>query len=590
VDGVGLYPFTADAILNMAERTDPQIDRRFNPRRMMKTVLGEVLESATRDLGDDHFPGERLLNAMDGRRLPLDVEDALKRADPENFVRQRTILELWGPVGQAAEFPEELYAAFAVPKPSIEFGRPLPLTISEHLPVDGRGSQPSISSVDRRLGAVRAWGQRRALLTQDVVQELRDPLYALLEAHVDWDAAGLERASFAGRNAAAPAFRAQSINFHRQEQQPRLTGLSLLLPLKPDDDDELRQTTLALEGILQFQQHRKWDFPGAFPRLVALSECLDRWSCHLLAEIRKMPDSSGTWDPVATAVELLAVGSTLGGLRSATSSILAEALNALFVEEWPPEAPAQSREWQVLYQRLRERQKDLRQVVLAWASAGKGGVAGGFIDPERVMPHLRRVRRGWELVTEPPSATEARRDVYTRIANLHQHVRAALPGVAQQEYAHRRAWLDLVRRHMDPAAGRARLAESAQALRDAYAGAGVSGVRPSVQNSFQAALETFRAVQLDAAIRAVEELGDLVEPVKALPELARTRAPAMAAAEQFFQAAEVFLQEVEAAIQAERAALRVQVGEGVERDHERIRAGLANLQRYLETLGGEHVG
>ena len=112
-DGVGLYPFNGDSLVNMLRRLNDNHDRRFNPRLLVKDVMAEVLGTYGEDLGNGRFPPQLLLNQMGGTHLPPIVLDRLRQQSPQQADRQLAVLELWGSGGsQPADLAEDLYTAF----------------------------------------------------------------------------------------------------------------------------------------------------------------------------------------------------------------------------------------------------------------------------------------------------------------------------------------------------------------------------------------------------------------------------------------------------------------------------------------------
>ncbi len=120
-DGFGLYPFSRSAILNMARRKDPHLDERFNPRILIKDVLAEVLGNDGNALEEGKFPPDQLLQVMGGSKLTPRLEDHLKRSNPDQFLRQRALLDLWGPrPGMPVDLPKTMYEAFALEPAKLE--------------------------------------------------------------------------------------------------------------------------------------------------------------------------------------------------------------------------------------------------------------------------------------------------------------------------------------------------------------------------------------------------------------------------------------------------------------------------------------
>jgi hypothetical protein len=584
VEGVGLYPFNQAALNTMAARRDPNIRERFNPRRFIKGVLAEVLGAHRRELEVGEFPGDRLLRVMGGSRLAPALEDELKRANPVDFRRQLAVLELWGEPGRPVRLPEGIYTAFALKPPLLPRGEEASARAE---PARGRATIPDLAGaerVDSIVHAVRRWAQGDSMPEQAATL-LREYIYAALENYTDWDDAGLERKSFMQRVGGANVpFRARNIVFLRQQTQAPPSGVLLQLPHNPGDEDELRRTAIALEALRQFHLRKAWDFPGAFNGLVAVGECLTQWSAALLNEFRRWPGGPKR-EVVGAAVEVLAVGAALGGRLSGGRTTAIDALNALF-EPWPELAPEQAaNEWRALYDAIRQRVDDLRGVLRAWAFATKGGQAGAMLDPSAILPPLKTILRDWTPAVGLASEATLR-EPYQTLARLHERVRSHLDEAALAEYNRRMDWLDEVRRYMDTNTSRADVAEEAQRLRDAIATQGIA-VRPGLLNAYDETLAAFKAVQLDAAIRAAEQLREVRNPRAELPRLPLDRAAAaMTAASRFFSAADSLLAEAGAAIATKRAALDTQVGEHLQRDLETIERSLVEIERALGVIGG----
>lgn len=577
-EGFGLYPFTRGALLNMAELQDPDIGERFNPRRLIKFVLAEVLDVHREDLEASRFPSDALREYMGSSRLPPAVQDQLQQRNPEQFARQRAVLELWGDPPRVVELPDGLYTAFNVPVPRLDG---LVVAGPQPAPEPGPGPRPP-TILDRRIGQVRAWGNGERM-PQDLAEYLRDPIYQALESYLDWDAAGLERATFARRGGGAP-FRARNIAFANQTTQAP-TGIVLNVPTEPSDAEELRLSAIALEGLVQYQQHRHWRFAGGQQALVALAECLPRWGAAVQEQILRLPDAQGGWDPVGSAVEVLAIGAVLGGRLPASNSApkATDLLNALF-DAWPDEAPVQSSEWKQLYRRIRDRRTELQGIVTAWATGPKGGQAGAFLNPTKVLPPLRKLARSWTPSALPPEEASGRRDEYGGLARLHAELRESLPRAAHAELQRKRAWLAEVRRRIPEGTRRLDVVGALLDVRNAVTTHALPCRQP-VLRQFDEALEPFRRVHLDNALEAVERLRDVRDALDALPQLARDRTQAVAAADSFLPAAALLLDEVESALTVKRMSVVETVGEGLQRDRERVKTSLTVLDQVLGQMG-----
>lgn len=595
LDGIGLYPFNHNALNTMAERKDPGIRERFNPRRFIKAVLAEVMGGHRQELVDGEFPDNRLLDSMGRSQLSPSIEQQLKRANPIDFERKRTVLELWGVPGRPISLPDGLYTAFALQPPvlprtsgesAIPASHPAGTATLHERPVD-RVVEPAAQREDAIIQAIHRWAQGGPM-PEGAAQDLRDYIYMALENYIDWDTAGLERKSFMQRTGSASVpFRSRSIVFLRQQTNETPSIVRLPVPLEPSDDDDLRRTAIALEALRRFQINKAWDFPNAFQGLVALGECLAQWSAVLLTEFKRQPSAGSGWDAVASAVELLAVGAALGGRLSVTKMTTTEKLSALF-ETWPEKLPDQATtEWKRLYDAIRKNADRLRDFVRARASATKGGQAGAMVDPSQLLPPLRRVLRNWSLAESLPDDSDQLREPYRSLARLYADVRVTLPRAAEAAYLRRMEWLERVRSYMDENTTRAQVVESARRLADAIATEGI-WVSQSARRKFDEAFEAFKTVQLDSAIRATQLLQETSDPITELTSLVPDRAAsAMEAADRFFAAADALVAEAAAAIESKSADLEARVGEQWERDRQTISDSLEKLDRALRVIGGE---
>lgn len=582
-EGVGLYPFNTAALNTMATRKDPTIHDRFIPRTFIKMVLAEVMGRRREEIENGRFPDGRLLPYMGNSRLAPAVEEQLKHANPTDFERYRAILELWGEPGQLIPLPEGLYTAFALKPPIL----PQSSATASYQPVPSvapsiaePASQPREDTVVR---AIQRWAQGE-VMPENAAQELRDYIYAAVESYIDWDSAGLVRKSFMQRTGTGTPFRATSIVFARQVTNPMPSPVRLSIPLDPADADDLRRTASALTALRQFQVYKSWEFPDAFQGMLALGECLTNWSSTILADFKRQPGAEAGWDVVASAVEVLAVGAALSG--KLTSGKTTDKLSALFAS-WPKQLPDQSsNEWIQLYSAIERRAEQLRDVVRAWASGTKGGQRGAMVDPQQLMPPLKRILRTWQLSEVFTGESDQLREPYQTVATLHAKVRADLPRVAASEYQRRMEWLRRVRNYMDEDTKCTHLIASAKQLSEAIGSAGI-GMQRSVRNEFDEALNSLSPAQVDSAIRAAQQLQDNPDPVAVLPVLAPDRVvAAMVAADYFFTAADKLLAEAGDALNLRSNSLNARLGDQWQRDRERISDSLAKLSDALRVIGG----
>jgi hypothetical protein len=575
---IGLYPFTGRAILNMARHKDV-VRGGFNPRRLIKDVLAEVLDGHRAELANGEFPSEILRLKMVGRGrglAPVNV-DRLRRADPNHYSRQRAVLELWGSLNELTKLPDSLYEAFDLPVPQIKD------QVDRGEDKDEPSHPPPSPGIDPKIEAVRNWANGNTLLER-VAGDLRELVYDAIVSHINWDAVGLERAYFTHRRNGP--FRERNIIFRNQQTQASPGAVRLTIPLTENTDD-LRRAALALEGLLQFRHHHNWDFAGGELHFVALGECLEEWSATLLNQFRRLPDGQHSgWDPVAMGVELLAVGAALAGRPTGPEPSPAEYVNALF-EEWPDEAPVQSSEWKKLYRTIHRKCDTLRQVVRARTSGTKGGTIGGFVDATTIVSLLQRLQQTWIPNAIAPKETDRLRKPYDSMTTLHSEVQNQLPLVVQKEYDHKIAWLKKVQQHISPETEQRTVIQALHQIRESAAAAGLV-MDSKVLTQFDTACLEFEEIELSRTLIEVTNLGQLETQARILSSLVgdSTLRTIISSAD-FFQVATRLLTVIERAIQRETQRLEKHSQGGVSTVQQRIHNNLEELDRLLTVLGGE---
>lgn len=575
-EGFGLYPFTRNAILNMTRRRDPHIDDRFNPRILIKEVLSEVIGNYGRALEEGQFPPDQLLQVMGSSRLSPLFEDNLKQQNPELFLRRRAILELWGREPGAPEhLSPAIYEALALEPPKLE------RTNTSH--VIGTELPPTKTpTVDTRIEAIRNWG-RGGKLTEGMAQELREPIYEMLETYINWDAEGLERVKFAKKTDGL--FRTRYIIFQDQQTLPPPGAtVSLMIPLNSKDADERRKSAIALEGLFHLRQNRNWNFPGGFDSFLAWSDCLEKWSANLIKQFHELPTKQSNPKIVDVAVEVLAIGATLAGRPVKVDAQMPDYLNALF-ENWPePDAiMVQTKEWKALYKQIYSRREIAVGIVRAWVSGTKGGQAGAFIDPGVVLPALRKIRRGWKATVDVKDILK-RSDDYGKLAVVYDLIQKELEPAVKVEFNRKMQWLQFVRKNMPEGVTKNDLAKQLGELHQLVNECGIS-CAPGAMRPFVEGLEEFKKVYLDDAIKTVETLNKSESALQVLPTLARDRAnDSINTSERFFPLAEYFIGEVEAGVKMTEESLGTEQ-QSVIQDQALIGSSLEKLKAILTVFG-----
>ncbi|MCY4615396.1 MAG: protein DpdH [Chloroflexi bacterium] len=585
---VGLYPFTAFALSNMAQRARERSPDHaaVDPRALLRDILTPIVDRRALLLEGGDFPDANLVENHGGHRLPLHLREQISALSGAEVERYRALLELWSAhPGEATELPADLYRALALAP--LELGEAPPLEPPE--PTVEEPEVPYGSNVPRavreRLQTIETWANGGPMTR--VTNDLRALVMSSVAAAIDWDREGLERAVFGGgRGTARESFAPTSIDFARQDTREASRAVKLRLPLDNDANSQLR-TARALEGLVNFDHYGDWRFPQGREQLLRVSEEVPLWAEHVAQQLRRVIDPEEEWDPVASSVEVLAVGAALASRPPRVDASLAERLAAILDEAWPDPADLEVRSdrWRELYRSIHKGRGELRELVLAHASAMKGGQSGSMIDANRVTRPLRAISRDWQMREAPPTrlANANLPPRYRRLFDLHSDVVAALPDAAEDERAQRLTWLDELRTYISEGVARREVVDSIERLLDAIEDGGVP-VRGDYRRALMDALDLFRSVQLDEAIRMTEELRDREDAAhELLPRLAgERRGNAMHAWELFRDPVTRFLSDAASKVQSEKE--KIGGVQTIEHGYARIESAFAELEAGLATV------
>ena len=588
---VGLYPFTDLALANMVRRARQRSPEgaALDPRSLLRDILSPVAgDRRAQALADGNFPDTNLVANHGGAELPPRVQEQVRAQSRDQAERHLALLELWSAhPGEATELPAGVYEAFSL-DPLQLGGAPPPEAAQPAEPEPVAQPTPATPrTVQRRLDVISRWHNGGPMT--GVTDDLRRLVMNAVAVAIDWDSEALERAVFAGgRGSARDSFRRTSINFVRQDTREPAGAVKLRLPLNDDPESRLR-TARALEGLVNFDNHGHWRFSQGRELLLAVSEEVPLWAEHVADQLRRVHDPEQEWDPAPSAVELLAVGAALASRPPQVDASIPERLAAILDDGWPDpgEVEVRSDRWHALYRRIHARRSDLRELVLAHASAMKGGQSGSMLEARRVVQPLRAVSRDWRLRAVPP-ARLADADLpsrYRQLIDLHADVSEALPDAVEDERVQRLAWLDELRSYIPSGVARREVVDSIEQLLQAIDAEGIP-VRSEYRRDFMEALESFRAVQLDEAIRMTEELRESERPAhELLTRLAgERRGNAMRAWERFREPVARFLNDAESKTTSEKE--KIGGVQTIEHGYARIESAFVELEAGLGAVLG----
>ena len=562
---MGLYPFTHTAVWRMAQRVDPNVEERFNPRIFQKQILrpladrGDLLKAGL-------FPPEDFLVTERGRRLSLREIRKLENADPTDSRRRLAFLDLWSQAERACNLAPTLHEAFGLPV-VCDFD-----AVLEPSTLPTPGPMPPDPQPNPEQDAVDAWA-KGGTLPATLATNLRKYVYEALVEVIDWDAEGLERLTFAAPTGSRVPFRQAAIQFLRQPTSGTTT-FQFVLPLR---EEEMLETAIALQALLTARN-------GGLEELepdtrAALLECLTQWGRALVEELRALDDVGPQWDPVAAATELLALGAMLAN-EIVRSQVTTESLLRAVFADWRSPPDQATHDLADIGQKIFGTKEMLTDLIHARLGGGKGGNTGALLDPSRPLAAIRSLRRSeWRLPQEPPRDPISKE--LRELTDLYAHLKRRLPGAVEAEREARVGWASMLADELGGTKA-TELQRLVAELRDAIGG----GALPVNLNALDAALADFEPRNTEEARIRAESLPS-AEEIRVV-DLGPARAGAMRSARNLIEALSLVVARAEAIV-----SLRLEGGgEGqtvLRRAQGEIRTDLELIDGHLAALGGAHA-
>lgn len=574
VDGMGLYPFTRDAIKIMFDRVSPP-EKTFNPRRLINEVLKHTLENYGEHLTRGQFPPPALLEHFGGKKMGASLVSELTRKDPTHYGRRQVLLELWTEGDKLVDLDPVVHQAFDLP-PLGDVGvvrhRDQGPRV-QYLPDEPPGGEadPVIpDSLQTKLDLLNSW-MNGGELPQNLTQELRELVFSAVSNHIDWNAELLLENYFF-RGAGRP-FQQRSVSFVRQATQPSLTPIQLRIPT---DDNLVTATTVALQAMLLYSHFKSWDFPEGAKYFRTYAQQLESWGSCVRKQINHTRKDNGVWDPVPSVVELLALGASMAGQLPPDGVELYLQINALFTDVDSVEYTGRTKPWQDLFIVLLKYNKVLMDILRSRVACTKGtSTVVQVIDVAQVItPLLESDKKGRPVTTIP----ENLRREYEVIAKVRDSVDDLLEQAISAERERCRAWYQRVKDELGEVSDHPRIL---RAFRQAVERSRDEGVFPgtSVQ-SLEEAMVRFETVVLDETLTEIESLGTAGKRESAV--LGRLDQEVMMAADSFFDEADRFLDAALKRVQEDVKNIEVQGGQALENVLEAIHAELHKLDHLLK--------
>ncbi|HEU4730554.1 MAG TPA: protein DpdH [Kofleriaceae bacterium] len=409
VDGYGLYPVTPTTLGRLYRQTLRAEAKAFKPRSLLK-VLTDTLDEAERSIPRKEFPPPSLIKAFNLGSTTAELQLALRGELRRNGDRALRAVELYAdqPAVARPHVKRSILSAFDLPFPN--------WTVTTTAPQ--RRDEPQEEVLTSTLDAHDHW-QHGEPPADKAVNAWRQVLLDAIQACVDWDVEGIGylRSGFGARN------------IHIDGQKTRTADPILTIARSP----EAAVTMRVLMGGVPSGGTRE-----ALLRTARIQ--IEQWTDEVRRGIQERARPSSGVDGLEVGIALLALGSFIRGIRPANEAAL---LDACMRADWElAHGTERGTAWSALLRSFQKHGPKVHDVVHHALSCTKGGQAGSFLDPTRVIATLRTLRRGPlpSFTFDASIQWGVFRDVGTLAREVEQHLRAAI----EEEQGAIETWLSSV--------------------------------------------------------------------------------------------------------------------------------------------------
>jgi hypothetical protein len=380
-NGYGLYPFNTEAIgrlAGLANGINPPPEN-FDPREIVRWVVGNALGTASEELPKSEFPSKNFAEVLDPNRTNVAVDVRNDLSEEDHGHRRIALLNFWAPppVEEITNLKPGIHTAFALPERSnTEIVGPKPPIIV--------GPKPP-PEVDKLAAAIDAWANDDDTLSALNARTVRQFVFDAVVERIRYGPFG-RRITGTGRQVTVGHIPFKDTDVRIESAQGGGAELERPFSIKIP-----RNTKMAvfLKTVLKVADDKGWSGIEA-KRFVEATSLLDGWVKELLKAskprkvdlapalqllaITAQPRLSAS-ELDGTEVEVLIQGSSLGGDRT---------------KAWD--------RWQKKAEKLRS--TALRQVEQQ-ASQAKGETGGtSLLDAAQVLLRLRALKTRKELGTK----------------------------------------------------------------------------------------------------------------------------------------------------------------------------------------------
>jgi energy-coupling factor transporter ATP-binding protein EcfA2 len=594
VNGMGLYPFTPQALTQMLSRVSSNDN--FNPRVLIRDVLKYILEHSVTPIQEGEFPTKAIQEHF-GRRLNTILQDEIQQKDSSNAERREVFIDLWSDSDKLCNLPPQVHTAFNLPQLNVnktEETKTKPV-VREDSTSGSYNKQPSPKKkqyqeipekLKKQLDILKNWNNQE-ILDQDTAKPLREFIYPAVLERIQWNTEMLLQGSFAGSNS---IFKQRNVIFYTPRvTRETLSGIVLKLPLNPEDNNEFLECTIALQGILQYQYYQHWNFPNGTRYFRAYAKQLEKWRQHVIEQINRYPRESGeVWDPVPATVELLAIAAKMSG--HPTNSI-ENLINSLFLELEDKDEDSRAKTWKQLFKVFKDNRNHLFEILKSRIGCTKGSNRKyQIIDTVQILDPLKAVRKDWKLQCEIPNDLKSKNQPYKALAKVREEVDKLLNQAIEEERDRQLAVYENL------------IAEFGE---DVKKDAVITAINQAIEKSREAGVFSEKNVEqlndvidrfkrtrfkgyLDTMKRIKEDTNNAdISNYKLINYLGDSYQKPIQDASEFLDKTQSFLDNSLSKAEREIENLQNSGGETVEASHKQIKQGLSDLRMLLQQLQGE---
>ncbi|MBA2747784.1 MAG: hypothetical protein H0U45_03355 [Tatlockia sp.] len=579
MNGIGLYPFTPNALKQMLHRVNPGD---FNPRVLIKDVLKHTLENSIDEIQQGYFPTASLQKHFGNKRLNAIVQDNIRIKDPLNYSRREILIDLWTDSYTLVDLPNEIHTAFNL--------LPLGVGIQKIEKIKPIESKPS-SEIENlipdtlaiQLAILDKWNNKEILL-QDVEKLIREFIYPAVVERIEWDTEMLLKGSFTGSG--GKLFQQRNVVAHNPKVTRRENaGIVLSLPLNPDDEKEFRETAIAFQGILQYKHYKHWKFPNGDRYFRAYASQLERWSQYIVEEIRRRPRENGeVWNPVPATVELLAIAARMSGH---STSFPEDIINALFLDLEDKDEENRTKTWKELFKSLQKNRDKLLEIVKSRIACSKGNSnTFQIIDAVQILAPLKSICQDWQLKSEIPNDLNTE---YQVIKDIRQKVDELLLTAIEEECDRQFGVYKRLIEEFGEEINKKDVIDIVKQAKEKAREAGVFGERNA--ENLTIVIDQFYKTRFGGYTDAMKRIQTEIEkteysPTKLLQHLSGNNQKAMNDTSEFLKVTNSFLDTSINEAQEKIEQLKSTESATVESHLTAIESGLSKLQRLLTEIKG----